>query len=244
MRVSWDSGERIYSQGVYNGVLYPKNSPGVPWSGLISVTDKADPSPTSRYVDGRRYASHISPSVFAGTISAYTYPDEWDRHIGLAAGISSQPKQSFGLSFRDNRDIHLIYNAVASPSSDQYSTIGGDVSPIAFSWDIATVPVEVYSARPTSHLVISTDYAKPEAIAELEDLIYGSDSDDPSLPNPAVVLEIFESNTTLRITDNGDGTWTADGPDSAITMLDAYTFQIDWPSATFIDADTYRIYSL
>lgn len=244
MRVTWDEGERVYTQGVSKGVFYPKNSPGVSWSGLLSVTQKADSSSTPRYIDGRRYANYIPPGIFGGTISAFTYPDEFEPYIGLVEGITAQSKPLFGLSYRDNHDIHLVYNAVAAPSNDHYATTDDTVSPVAFSWDIVTLPVEVYSARPTSHLVISVDLAEPASIAQLEDMIYGSDATEPFLPSPDTVLEIFESNTTLRITDNGDGTWTADGPDDVITMLDAYTFQIDWPSAVFIDGHSYRIYSL
>jgi hypothetical protein len=93
-------------------------------------------------------------------------------------------------------------------------------------------------------LTIVVDDVQPGALADLEALIYGDDDNDPVLPSPTEVLEIFESHTTLRITDNGDGSWTATGPDSAIVMLDATTFQITWPSAIFIDATSYKISSL
>jgi len=117
---------------------------------------------------------------------------------------------------------------------------------VNFSWDITTTPVDVPSARATARLVISLDYANPDAITDLEDIIYGNDVSDPILPDPATVIEIFEARATLRITDNGDGTWTATGPGTAITMLDSATFQIDWPSAIFMYADPneYRIFSL
>jgi hypothetical protein len=78
----------------------------------------------------------------------------------------------------------------------------------------------------------------------LEDVLYGTDDESPRLPSPEEVFEIFEENAILRIIDNGDGTWTAIGPDSAIEMLDSETFEITWPSAVYIDADTYTISSL
>ena len=244
MRVSWDDANRPYSDGVSNGVLYPKNTPGVAWNGLVSVTEKADDNPVAMYIDGQKAQNHIVPSVFAGTITAYTYPDEFEQYIGMISGVTAQPKSSFGFSYRDNRELHLIYNALAAPSSDQYVSIGGDISPIVFSWDFTTVPVDVYSSKATSHLVVSLDYADSAAISDLEDMVYGNDDNDPSLPDPATVLELFESHTTLRITDNGDGTWTAYGPDDVVQMIDANTFEITWPSAIFIDANSYRIYSL
>jgi hypothetical protein len=211
---------------------------------LISVSEIGDAAPTARYFDGLKYMDEFQLGTYAGTISAFTYPDEFEPCIGLDAGITAQPRESFGFTYRDTREIHLVYNATVSPSSDQYSSLADSISLVAFAWDFSTFPVEVPFGRPTSHLVIVTDFADTDALAALEDILYGDDSNNPALPDPATVYELFESNALLRITDNGDGTWTADGPDSAITMLDSDTFQIDWPSALFIDADSYQIYSL
>jgi len=92
--------------------------------------------------------------------------------------------------------------------------------------------------------VVSADTAYSSAVSDLEDVLYGTATSDPHLPTPDEVLAIFEANSILQIIDNGDGTWTAIGPDDAITMLDANTFQIDWPSAVYIDANFYTIHSL
>jgi len=92
--------------------------------------------------------------------------------------------------------------------------------------------------------VISADVAYSSALSDLEDVLYGSATTDPRIPLPAEILSIFEENSILQIIDNGDGTWTAIGPSSAIIMLDSITFQIDWPSAVFIDANSYSIHSL
>lgn len=243
-RITWDETGNFFSEGIEKGVLYPRNSPGVAWQGLVSVTENSDSAPTSMYIDGRKIKDHIVPTVFAGTIVAFTYPDEFEPCIGLVGGVSSQTHPDFGLAYRDNRSIHLIYQANAAPSSDQYQTMDDSVSPVNFTWDITTTPVDVPFARPTSRLVISLDYANPDAVSDLENIIYGNDSDQPTLPDPATVIEIFESHTTLRITDLGNGNWRAEGPDDVITMLDSETFQIDWPSALYIDAETYRIFSL
>ncbi len=243
-RITWDDTDRLYFEGVSKAVLYPQNSPGVAWNGMISVTELGDDPPASVYVDGQKVRDQILPGTFAGTIVAFTYPDEFEPSIGVEVGMSSQPRQTFGFSYRDNREIHLVYNALVAPSNDLYATLSDTPAPVNFSWDFTTIPVDVFEARPTSHLVITLDYADDRAISDLEDMLYGSAMADPFLPDPAVVLELFESYTTLRITDNLDGTWTADGPDTVITFPTVDTFQIDWPSAIFITADTYRIYSL
>jgi hypothetical protein len=243
VRVAWVDAH-LYSQGVSNGVLYPENSPGVPWSGLISIQQTGDSAPSGLYFDGQKYRDESVLSAFAGTISAFTYPDEFEPCIGLDGGFSAQPRQPFGFTYRDTREIHIVYNASVSPSSDQYESTGGDISPVAFAWDFSTAPVEIPFGRPTSHLVIVTDFAEADALAALEDILYGDDENAPSLPDPQTVYELFESNTTLRITDNGDGTWTATGPDDVVVDNGDGTFTINWPSALFIDATTYQIYSL
>lgn len=244
MRISWDSPDRPVTFGVSQGVLYTGDSAGVPWNGLISVTEKGDASPAETYIDGQKVRSRVPLSSFSGSLSAYMYPDEFAPYDGAFLGVTGQPKKPFGLSYRSNRELHLIYNAMVSPSGSQYSTLSDNVAATSFSWDFVTIPEDVPGGAPTAHFVVSLDETSPFAIADLESLIYGDDDNDAVLIPPAEILEIFESNTTLRITDNGDGTWTTTGPDSAITMLNGTTFQIAWPSAIFIDSTSYRISSL
>lgn len=244
MRISWDGSNRPYDIGVSNGVLYPQNSPGVAWNGLTTVTEKGDDTTSGLYLDGIRYRSRNVPSAFSGTIVAFTYPDEFEPYNGNISGITAQPRQSFGFSYRSNRELHIVYNATAAPSNDQYSSINSSVTPISFSWSFTTVPVNIPAGRASAHLVVMLDYAQPGAVSDLEALLYGDDANDPSLPMPADVIAIFESYTTVTIVDNGDGTWTATGPDDVITMLSGTEFQINWPSAIFIDANTYTISSL
>jgi hypothetical protein len=217
MQISWDQ-DSFYSLGVHNGVLYPQNSPGVAWNGLVSVVENGDDAPTALYIDGQKVLDRSVPSSFAGTISAYTYPDEFEIYNGNVNGITSQTRQSFGLSFMDNRELHLVYNALAAPSESSYASIGESPTLTTFSWDFTTLPIEIPAGRPSSHIVIMVDYAQAEALFALENIIYGDDVNDPSLPDPATILEIFESYVTLRITDNGDGTWTATGPDDVVYL--------------------------
>lgn len=217
MQIAWDQ-DSFYSLGVHNGVLYPQNTPGVAWNGLVSVVEDGDSAPTALYIDGQKILDRSVPSAFAGTISAYTYPDEFEIYDGNVNGVTAQTRQTFGLSFMDNRELHLVYNALASPSGSSYTTIGDSPTLTTFSWDFTTTPVEIPAGRPSSHIVIMVDYAQAEALFALQNIIYGDDVNDPSLPDPATILEIFESYTTLRITDNGDGTWTATGPDSVVYL--------------------------
>lgn len=260
MRVVWDGiADRVYTAGVDHGMLYPDTLGGVPWSGLISVTEHGDPDQEASYFDGQRYYSRPLGNTFSGVISAYTYPDEFEPYIGMSGITTAQPRRPFGFSYRTNKEWHLVYNALAAPSQQEYQTVSGQVNLLALEWDFTTQPVKIPGGKPTAHVVILLDDASPDAIADLESLMYGTDDtpgydpDDPTsgtpgtepvLPEIADVLEIFESHTTLRITDNGDGTWTATGPDAVITVNADDTFEIDSDSAIFISDTTYRISSL
>jgi hypothetical protein len=242
-RISWDTGVRTYFQGVSQGVLYVRNSPGVPWNGLISVTEKGDAKSDSFYIDGQLYRIRNVPDTFAGTISAYTYPDELEPYLGVVNGITGQPKNVFGLTYRSNNELHIVYNVLLAPSSDDYTSLADNVTPLAFSWGFTTLPEKIPGGRSSSHLVISIDSAHSGALSGLEDIIYGDDANSPSLPSVQAVIDLFSSYAEMIITDNGDGTWTATGPDDSISLV-GDVFTITWPSATFINAEKYSIRTL
>lgn len=244
MRISWDDSDPNYSQGVSQGVFYPQNSPGLAWNGLISVLEKGDAAQDSLYIDGLKYRNRVLPGNFSGTISAFTYPDEFEPYNGQSGNVMGQARAPFGFSYQTNNELHLVYNAMVSPSNDQYVSVSADTTPVAFQWGFTTLPTDISASRPSSHVIILLDNADANALSDLQGIIYGDDSDDPALPDPSVIYGIFESYTTLTITDNGDGSWTASGPDSVVSMLDANTFQINWPSAIFIDSTSYTVRSL
>lgn len=215
-RITWDDGTRLYSRGIKNGVLYPQNSPGVAWNGLISVTEKGDDAPTVQYLEGMPYNNHFPLDVFQGTLTAFTYPPEFEVYNGVDTGVTAQSRLAFGFSYCDNRELHIVYQASIGPSNDQYSSLGDTPNPVSFAWPITTVPVDVPGSRPTSHLIVSLDLIGTAAMDLLQAALYGDDENDPYLPDVAAVIEMFESSTLIRITDNGDGTWTATGPDELV----------------------------
>jgi hypothetical protein len=245
-RVSWDaSTDKTYSTGISQAVLYPQNSPGVAWNGLISVTEKGDDNTTSISVDGQLAIAENLPGVFAGSLSAYMYPEEFEPCIGNSDGYTSQPNKSFGLCYKDNHQLHILYNVLIKPGSDKYQTLSDNPSAVAFGWDLTTTPVDIPWGRPSAHLVIMVDYAQPGALSALEDVLYGNAANAPSLPSPQAIYDIFDPFALLTITDNGNGTWTADDHGhGAISMVDGNHFQITWPSAVFLSDTTFRIHSL
>lgn len=255
-RISWGSDDvRLFEIGVDRGVLYPDQGRGVPWNGLIAVDEAPSGSDVvENYLDGQKFATHRKVESFEATIEAYHYPVEFEPYDGHFSFRSSQRRRQFGFSYRTlvgnaelgqnySYKIHLVYNALAAPSSRDYQSLSDSSEMIPFSWNISTIPIKMGDVS-SAHLIIDPRYAYPWVIEDLEKLLYGSNENEPYLPPPSEILELFEDASILRITDHGDGSWTAEGPDEAIQMLNPTTFEITWPSAVYIDAVTYRISSL
>lgn len=245
MRIVWDGPEaRPYSSGVDQGVLYPGDNPGVPWNGLISVSETGEPNQEARYFDGIRYLTRGLPSGFSGVISAYTYPDELEPYIGISGGFTGQNRRSFGLTYRTSNEIHIVYNVLAAPSNQDYSTIGAEAAPSSMVWNFTTVPVKIPGGKPSAHIVILIDESNPVALSSLEALLYGDDTNEPSLPSVDDILALFEASAILQITDNGDGTWSATGPDDVVIDNGNGTFTINYSTVVIVGDGTFRVDSL
>lgn len=265
-RINWDAiGERFYESGIDRGVLYTQGNDGVPWSGLTSVSEKpSGGSAVSYYLDGQKYINMIADEEYSATITAYTYPEEFEvcdgtRRANLeAAGlfVSHQRRQSFSLAYRtmigNDTDpsaaykIHIIYNALAEPADRDFATRTDSPSTANFSWSITTTPPVMPGFRPSAHLVIDTRVAHPGAVSDVEDILYGTDSTSAKIPDLAELITVFETNALFVVTDNGDGTWTATAPDDldVIIFSDANTFTITWASALPISGTEYTLSSL
>lgn len=213
-KLVWDkTGERFYETGVDHGVLYPIQeggtfNKGVAWNGLTAVTESpsgAEASPI--YADNIKYLNLMSTEEFGANIEAYTYPDEFaecDGSAAVATGvyIGQQARKTFGLCYRtvlgndvDSNDygykLHIIYNALAAPSEKAYASINDSPEAITFSWEVTTTPVNVTGFKPTACLTIDSTKADKAKLAELEAILYGSESEDARLPMPDEVIELM-----------------------------------------------------
>lgn len=252
-RIQWGSrGTRTYEAGVDRGVFYPQVGPGLPWNGLVNI--KEDPSGAEVnkiFVDGVPQRTQKTRESFAAVLQAYTCPREFEEYDG---NYGQQRRKAFGLSYRTRigndissdhaYKIHLVYNAMAMPSTVDNSTLSSGLDATLFSWGISTTPVPIPGAKPAAHLIIDGSVAYPEAIQAIEDVLYGSVDDAARLPDPVELMDLFEQHAILTIIDHGDGTWTAIGPDDVVSWIDATTFKIDWPSVVYLDEDTYQVSSL
>lgn len=252
-RITWGAaGQHFYETGIDRGVLYVEGNVGVPWNGLISVDEKpVGGAVTSYYVDGQKFANDTSSEEFAGTLQAYTYPDEFipcdglsqvSESLGLFA--TSQPRKPFSMTYRTlvgneientglGYKIHLLYNILAEPTDRNNATINDSADPLSFSWELTALPPAMSGLKPTAHFVVDTRVANHMAVTDLETYLYGSDSAIPSMPSYDELIAIFSADATLKVVDNGDGTWTATtAQDGIITMIDG---DYNWSQAVFDD---------
>jgi len=205
-------GEKLFETGVENCVLYLKDSSGrypkgVAWNGITNVTSgNAGGEAESYFMDGIKYLELRENDLFHGTIEAYTYPEEFevcDGSLELEEGVflRQQRHAEFGLCYKtllgnDTKfedygyKLHIIYNATATPSERSYATINNDPELSTFSWDISTVPIVVSGCRPASELVLDSTKIGRRGMKFIEDILYGSDSNDPYLLFPREIAEL------------------------------------------------------
>lgn len=208
-RITWQAqGERFFEMGVDRGVLYLQLNNGKPWPGLISVSESPSGGEAKPYYfEGVKYLNVSANEEYAATITSFYPPEEFlncDGVVKLQNGllVPHQPRKQFGLSYRTRvgnevagadfaYKIHLVYNALAAPSSRPNETIGGNADPSNFSWAITTRPPAITGYRPTAHLVVDTRYTDPEILAELEDLLYGTDESFATIPTPDELIALL-----------------------------------------------------
>lgn len=214
-KIAWDlEGERLYETGTDRGVLYVRSSgaygTGVPWNGLTGVSEAPDGAESNpQYADNIKYLDLTSAENFKATITAFTYPDEFEECDGSATPVpgvtlSGQERKSFGFSYRtkvgndtDGEDagykIHLVYGAKAAPSQKDRKTINDSPEALEFSWEVSTTPASVAAHRPTAHITINSMTLDPAKLTALETKLYGDETNQPTLPTPDEVLTLVGS---------------------------------------------------
>lgn len=224
-KLKWDQiGERLFETGVDRGVLYPqengKYDKGVAWNGLSKVSESpSGAEPTALWANNHKYLNLLSTEEYAGTIEAYTYPDEFAKCNGedeLLKGVTvgQQKRQSFGFAYRtligNDTDgtshgykLHLVYGALASPSSEDHESTNTDPNVNPMSWEFSTTPVEVTGCEPTATLEIDSTKVTAAQILKIEEILYGKDPTtqggkdgvDPRLPLPDEIVSILSAIT-------------------------------------------------
>lgn len=212
-KLVWDEiGSRFYETGVKNCVLYVmdanKYGTGVAWNGITAVTESpSGAESTALYADDIKYLNLISAEEFGGTIEAYMYPPEFaacngEAELTVGVTLGQQSRKSFGLCYRtavgndtDGSEhgykLHLVYGAQASVSERAYATINDSPEAITFSWEFTTTPVAVDGFKPTSIVTIDSTKVGAEKMAVLEAKLYGSESEEATLPLPSEIVTLL-----------------------------------------------------
>ena len=178
----------------------PWYRPGVAWNGLTAVSESpsgAEESPL--YADDIKYLSLRSNEEFGASVEAYTYPDEWAECDGskeLAPGIlvGQQTRRGFAMAYittvgndMEGNDygqkLHLIYDAMASPSEKSYATINDSPEAITFSWELTTTPIDMTVSgenapdlKKSATIVIDKTKLSDEKWNQICDIVFGTDT--------------------------------------------------------------------
>lgn len=257
----WDKvGDRVYETGLDRGVLYLPDGSAVPWNGLTSIIESFNKETTPVYFDGMKINDLVSLGDFSATMKAVTYPDEFIELEGIAPirkglFVGDQSPQVFGLCYRTQigndlegdaagYKIHILYNVTAIPRDKTYASLTSDPSLVEFEWDITAVPEEVPGFHPTAHFIINSLELDPWLLEDIEKILYGSTNASASLIPISDLITYINEWFRVKITDNGDGTWTAESQrDGFISFLDPEDtlFQIVQVNAVYLDESTYVI---
>ena len=212
-KLTWDdTGKRFYETGVDQGVLYVRDSNGayplgVPWNGLINVTESPEGAePSGHYADNMKYVNIQSTEEFKATIEAFTYPEEFANCDGSAqpkpgAFIGQQERKKFGLVYRTKigndltqeagYKLHLVWGAVAAPSEKAYATINDSPEPTTFSWEITTTPVNVTGYLPTSTMTLDSIKLGSAKMAAINAKLFGDATNAAALLMPDAILALI-----------------------------------------------------
>jgi hypothetical protein len=210
-RIDWTQvGQRYYETGIDRGVLFVDDNPGVPWVGLVNFNQNQSGGESSpRYLDGIKVSNRSSPEELEGTLEAFTFPTEFERCDGTYRAenglrVSQQRRRPFHMVYRSKigndtvgldraYKLHLLYNLRAEPSDRSYHTLVDQSEPITFSWKVTSRAVPVEGFRPSAHFMVDSRDIPAELLTQLENLLYGTEEAEPSIPTPGELLFMFDS---------------------------------------------------
>ena len=180
---------------------------------MTTVTESPSGAESNpQYADNIKYLNLVSAEQFGATIEAFTYPVEFEQNDGSATpspgvSVGQQNRKPFGFCYRTllGNDIegtdygyklHLVYGATAAPSEKARATVNDSPEAVSFSWEISTIPVDVgvvngVEYKPSATITLDSTQVDPVKLAALEDMLYGTTSEDPVMPQPAAVISMM-----------------------------------------------------
>lgn len=218
MRIVWDElTDRSYFHGISRGVLYGQDDlAGVPWNGLTEVKYSTEGGDYKSYsMDGVKYHHNIGTQAYSASISALTYPDDFEKYVGgtdSGKGLvyKNQEHQEFHLTYttdvfnsaettRVGYQIHLVYNALVLPLNSEFRTRDDSPEVTPFTWDIRTRPVVIAGRAPTAEIVINSWETDAKTLSKLENILYGTTRNDPRMIRANELISLFDEWPYLEI---------------------------------------------
>lgn len=245
MRLTWgEPDKRLYAHGIDRGVLYLSGDRSVPWNGITGFDEGLEGGvATLMYRDGVIYLADVEETDFSGRLTALFYPDEFGECIGIPEvtdGLyaDNQRPQQFNLSYRSlvgsgargdqfGYQIHLVYNCMASISTRSRKSIGGGSTPVEFGFDIVCTPVRLSGWRPTAHFIIDTRNMSKSTVAQLEDILYGTTSVAPRLPQPQELYDLMNFGDAITVTVHQNKTFTVVASNDNLQEIGYHYFQMN-----------------
>lgn len=170
--LSWhNTGDNKFVTGVDCGAVYtleahvPSGGSGTTtytwdgkaWNGLTSWEKSPEGGEaTTLWADNIKYAIARGATSYAGTVSAYTYPENFKKCLGIVAdtangfAISEQEHVPFRAMYRErlyNQNglygyrYHVIYGLTCDPNDETAETLEENVDGQEFQFDVQGVPV-------------------------------------------------------------------------------------------------------
>lgn len=217
-KMKWgETGVKRFFTGCDWGALYVMDDTGVygngvAWNGLISVAiSPSGAEANKQYADNGVYADIRSEEECSGTIECFNTPDEFDICDGILAleGVSlgQQIRRKFGFAYRSKvgndvkgldygYKIKVVYNATASPSDQTDETTNESPEAQTLSYEFDTEKVSfTYANKVYKVATLEFDSTKlsQAQMKAVEDLLYGTDNAEPTLPAPEVLLAAVKS---------------------------------------------------
>ena len=144
----------------------------------------------------------VAAETYESTVEAYMYPDEFaacdgSAEVATGAIVGQQSRKPFGLCYRTiigndtegdakGYKLHLVYGLLASPSERAYKTVNDSPEAITFSWDTKSTPVNVPGFKQTSILTLDSTKVDATKLAQIEQILYGTEATTGENPTPAV----------------------------------------------------------
>lgn len=208
-KLVWNqAGERIFETGVDRGVLFVGDGPGVPWNGLISVTESPSGAEANhQYAGNNKYLTLMSEEEFGGTIEAFTYPEEFEACDGTAningIAINQQSRAPFAFAYRTLKGndivgssfgykINLVFDAQAAPTEVQYSSTDDAPEALTFAWEFTTSPVTIDTLS-FSKMTFDSTKVHPAIMQMIENDLYGTPTTPSKMPTLEWLRSVFEN---------------------------------------------------